>query len=105
MYPLINNLFLSLASLYLLQRAAPGRPLLARLALLPLLALAADYLENAGLIVLLLKYPTQLTAVAETTGLLTATKWVLQGLSLALLAGAAIGAVLARRQPVKPAQP
>jgi hypothetical protein len=104
-YPLINCLFLSLASLYLLQRAAPGQPLLSRLALLPFLALTANYLENAGLIVILLNYPTQLTAIAEITGLLTATKWVLQNLSLALLIGAAVGALLAHRQHANPAQP
>jgi hypothetical protein len=104
-YPLIHSLFFCLASLYFLQRAAPSRPGLARLALIPFLALAADYLENAGLIVLLLNYPTQLGAVAAATSLLTSLKWLLQGLSLALLVVAAIGTLLARRQRATPAQP
>lgn len=104
-YPVVYSLFYSLASLYFLQRAAPGRPGLARLALLPFLALVADTLKNAGLIVLLLNYPAQLTAVAALTSLLTTTKWILQGISLAILAASAVGALLARRQRPNPAQP
>jgi hypothetical protein len=103
-YPLVYSLFFCLTSLYFLQRAAPGRPALARLALIPFLALAADYLENAGLIALLLNYPAQLTGVAIATSLLTSLKWVLQGLSLVLLVVSAIWALLARRQRVTPAQ-
>ncbi len=105
LYPIIYSLFFCLASLYFLQRAAPARPALARLALIPFVALAADYLANAGLVVLLLNYPNQLTAVAAVTSLLTSTKWVLQGLSLALLAGAAIGTLRAHFQRVTPVQP
>ena len=67
-YPLIYSLFFCLASLYFLQRTASNRPALARLALIPFLALAADYLENAGLVALLLNYPTRLSALAEVTG-------------------------------------
>jgi hypothetical protein len=104
-YPVVYSLFFSLASLYFLQRAAPGRPGLARLALLPFLALVADYLENAGLIVLLLSYPTQLPAAAEATSLLTSTKWILQGISLVVIVLSAVGALLARRQRIDPAQP
>jgi hypothetical protein len=104
-YPLIYSLFFCLATLYFLQRAAPSRPALARLALIPFLALAADYLENAGLIVLLLNYPAQLAVVAAATSLLTSLKWVLQGLSLALLAVTALGALLARFQHVAPMPP
>src|SRR5258708_19329741 len=104
-YPLIYSLFFCLASLYFLARAAPSRPGLARLALIPFLALAADYLENAGLIVLLLNYPAQLGAVAAAASLLASLKWLLQGLSLALLVVVTIGALLARRQRVTPAQP
>jgi hypothetical protein len=104
-YPIIYSLFFSLATLYFLQRAAPSRPVLARLALVPFLALLGDYLENAGLLALLLSYPAQSTVLAEITSLLATTKWVLQGLSLALLAASAIGALLARRQPANPVQP
>jgi len=104
-YPIIYCLFFCLASLYFLQRAAPGRPNLARLALIPFLALAADYLENAGLIALLVNYPAQLVAVAEATSLLTTLKWLLQGASLALLAVSAMGTLLARFQRVTPVQP
>src|SRR5438105_4499939 len=104
-YPVIYTLFFCLASLYFLQRAAPGRPALARLALIPFLALVADYLENAGLITLLLNYPAQLLVLAQATSLLTTLKWLLHCLSLALLAASAIGTLLARRQRATPAQP
>ncbi len=104
-YPVIYSLFFSLATLYFLQRAAPGRVALARLALLPFAALVADYLENAGLILLLVTFPTQLPALAAATGLLTTAKWILQGASLVLLGLSAVGAILARRQRVDPAQP
>jgi hypothetical protein len=104
-YPVIYGLFFSLASLYFLQRAAPGRPALARLALLPFLAAVADYLENAGLIVMLLNYPVQLAALAQATSVLTTSKWLLQGISLALLAVSAVGALLARAQPANPTPP
>jgi hypothetical protein len=102
-YPIVYGLFCSLAILYFLQRFATGRPALARLALVPFLAVLVDYLENASLIVLLLTYPQRLTAVAALAGLLTTTKWVLLGLSLVLVAASAAGALLARRQPVDPA--
>jgi hypothetical protein len=104
-YPIIYSLFFSLASLYFLRRAAPARPGLARLALLPFLALLADTLQNAGLIVLLLGYPAQLPAVAVATSLLTSIKWFLQAISLVLLVLSAVGALLARRQRTDPAQP
>jgi hypothetical protein len=102
-YPIIYSLFFSLATLYFLQRAAPARAALARLALLPFAALVADYLENAGLALLLVTFPAQLPAVAAATGLLTTAKWILQGASLVLLGLSAVGA-LARRQRVDPAQ-
>ena len=102
--PIIYSLFFCLASLYFLRRVAPTRPGLARLALIPFLALAADYLENAGLIVLLLNYPNQLTVLAVATSLLTSLKWALQAISLVLLVIAAIGTLRVRFQHVTPAQ-
>ena len=74
------------------------------MALIPFLALAADYLENAGLIILLGNYPTQLSWVAVVASLLTSLKWLLQGASLVVLAFSAAGALLARFQRVTPAQ-
>ncbi len=103
-YPIIYSLFFSLATLYFLGRTARAHGALARLALLPFVALVADYLENAGLIALLLAYPQQLPALAAATGILTTTKWALQGLSLLLLVASAIRALLAR-QRVDPASP
>lgn len=105
LYPIVYSLFFSLATLYFLQRAAPGREALARLALLPFAALLADYLAHAGLILLLLIYPAQLPLLATATGLLTTAKWSLQGASLVLLGASAAGAVLAHWRRVDPAQP
>ena len=105
LYPIIYGLFCSLAILYFRQRWGPAHPALARLALLPFLAVLADYLENAAVIGLLLIYPDRLPPLAVAASLLTSAKWLLQGLSLALVAASAAGALLARRQPMKPAAP
>ncbi len=59
---------------------------------LPLLALAADYLENAGILALLLEYPRRLDVLAGTVGVLTTAKHALYAACVLLaLAGAMVG--------------
>ena len=105
LYPIIYSLFFSLAILFFWERAGGRWPILARLALLPFVGLIADYLENAGLITLLLNYPAQLPTLALLTSLFTSIKWIMAGLSLVALTLSLVAAVITRLQKPDPAQP
>jgi hypothetical protein len=95
--PIVTLLFFSLALSYTLQRAfAPGH-WIQRAPLVALAGAAADLLENAGLIVLLLTYPDRFSALAAATGLMTFVKWLLVFASMGLLL-VAIGALVLRRR-------
>jgi hypothetical protein len=99
LYPLVTLLFYSLALSFLNERAfPPGHAF----QLAPLVAVAGglfDYMENAGVVVLLLTYPQSLTAVAAVTGAVALVKWVLTFATMGLLL-VGIGALaLGRRRP------
>ena len=104
-YPIIYSFFFSLAILFFWQRGGGRWPILARLALLPFAGLLADYLENAGLITLLLNFPAQLPTLALLTSLFTSIKWFLAGLSLLALLLSVASAMLARLQKPNPVLP
>jgi hypothetical protein len=55
------------------------------IAILPLLVLIVDYLENLGILVLMYSYPTKITILALVTSGLTTLKWVLFGICLMIL--------------------
>ena len=99
-YPVAYSLLFGLLITYLFQRGFPGNAALQRLALLPFGAMLADYLENAGIVTLLLSYPSQLTALAQATSFFTTAKWTLVGATLALavvgLAGWAVRKVTSK---------
>ncbi len=84
-YPVVYTLLFSLLLTYLFQRGFPGNAALQRLALLPFGAMLADYLENIGIVTLLLSYPAQLPAVAQAASLFTTLKWLSVGAVLALV--------------------
>jgi hypothetical protein len=99
LYPLVTLLFYSLALSFLNEHAfPPGHAF----QLAPLVAVAGglfDYMENAGVVVLLLTYPQSLTAVAAVTGAVALVKWVLTFATMGLLL-VGIGALaLGRRRP------
>jgi hypothetical protein len=75
-YPILLNLFMTALMAFLFARAfRPGSPM-QRLPLLPYATLLADWGENVCLIVLILAYPTELTALARLASLFTTIKWV-----------------------------
>lgn len=104
-YPVIYSLFFSLTILYFLNRQAAGRPGLLRLALLPFAGLICDFVENAGIVTMLLAYPAQLSLVGTLTGIVTTLKWIFAVLSILSLLYALGTAVMARLNPPRPAQP
>jgi hypothetical protein len=73
-YPGLLGLFLSVTITLVLRNALPAQSNWHKLNLLPLVNLAADYLENILLITLLLNYPVRLNLLATIAGYLTFTK-------------------------------
>lgn len=84
-YPGLLGLFMSVTLSLLLRRIAPAGSTWRYLSLLPLANMAADYLENAMLITLLVAYPTPLDALATIAGVATAIKSVFGLLSFVTL--------------------
>ena len=93
-FPFTYGLFLALGISWGLSRLLPeGSPWLL-LNLAPVLAAAADYAENAGVITLLLTYPARLDFVAWFVSIMYAVKFLFSAISFitffAALAGVAI---------------
>jgi len=90
-YPILYNLFLTALMAFVFARAFPTGSPMQRLPLLPYATLLADYAENICLVVLLLAYPAELTALARLASLFTTIKWAFGITSAALiLIGAAV---------------
>ena len=104
-YPFTYGLFLSLGISWALARVFPGDSPWRLLNIIPVLAAAADYAENAGVIALLLTYPVRLDPVAWFVSSMYSLKFVLSAISfttlLAALAASAVTAALRwqRRSP------
>jgi hypothetical protein len=95
LYPLVYGLMLIALIGWCARRARLGGKALGEkasraLVLLPVAVVAADYLENAGIITLLVRYPDAPFGVAAAVSVLTGVKWSLVGLCLALAAGLAV---------------
>ena len=99
-FPFTYGLFLALAISWALARLLPEGSPWFLLNLAPVLAAAADYCENAGVITLLLTYPAQLDAVAWFVSIMYVVKFVFSAVSygtlVAALAGCAVMLVLRR---------
>jgi hypothetical protein len=99
-FPFTYGLFLALGISWGFSRLLPeGSPWLL-LNLAPLLAAAADYCENAGVITLLLTYPARLDPVAWFVSIMYAVKFTFSALSFIVLFAALAGCAvmsLARR--------
>lgn len=74
--PILMNLFLSLTITLVLRRAFPPDAPVHRLNLLPVVAMAADYLENGAIVALILAYPARLDGVAVAAAAFTAVKFI-----------------------------
>ncbi len=76
-YPVIYSLLLGFG-IYLSWRNP-------RLSLQPLVIMAADYLENTGIIIMLSAWPEQITALAIATSIFTTLKWLMVALSVIII--------------------
>ncbi|MFO7923255.1 MAG: hypothetical protein R6U58_06145 [Bacteroidales bacterium] len=76
-YPVIYSLFLAFSLYRLYQNVL--------LSLSPVLILLSDYIENAGIIIMLLSWPEEMNVIAYTTCFFTSMKWVLAGLIIFLI--------------------
>jgi len=94
-YPLVYGFFFSLLLVLLFRRVAPKQE---ELALFPWRAVLADYLENLGLVILFLTYPTPFSLLAWITAIFTALKWIQLGLAFLALAVGIVLLVLQKRK-------
>jgi hypothetical protein len=87
-YPVVYAPALSLLLAYLARRLAPDRPALQWVAVAPFVGGLADWLENAGLLLVLSRYPDRLDGLVGLLSLMTITKLlVLQGCFLVVPLG------------------
>ena len=86
-YPLITALLFSLIILYTFKRAFPGIEWVQYVSWAPLVAMLADYLENACVVTMLLSYPRQLDGVARLANFFTVAKFDLSPLQLLFIIG------------------
>jgi hypothetical protein len=87
-FPFSYALFLSVAITWILLRILPEDSPWIAANLLPVIAGAADYCENAGVIAMLLTYPTRLDAVAAFTSAMYVIKFTFSAASYCVLLGA-----------------
>ncbi|NHJ13573.1 MAG: hypothetical protein EAX95_07840 [Candidatus Thorarchaeota archaeon] len=85
LFPLAYSFSLVFGTLMELRKAVPERPSLRKLSLLPLLAAVADYLENTIVASQIAVYPNLSEPVVALASFVTATKWLLLGISFALV--------------------
>jgi hypothetical protein len=79
-------LFFGMLMSYVVAKAGYAQSKLRFVALFPFLMGLVDALENICILTLLIIYPTHLTAVADSAGLLTHTKFIMATANLALVA-------------------
>ena len=100
-FPLASALFQGILITMLVRRVFPSRPRWRMLNLLPSGAALLDVTENLVLLVMLLVYPSRLTALAVVTAVVTVLKWTMVGLSfltILILAAGVIYRLLWRRK-------
>lgn len=96
-YPLIYGFMLALI-IGKIHVNAPGLPKkLNCLNLVPIAAACADYLENSGIIVMLLAYPTKISFAAQLASVFGMIKWTLIAISIGII----ILSLLALIMPIK----
>lgn len=96
-FPLIYSLFLATSLSAILSRLFPERSSWQKLSLLGLLAGMVDWLENIGILSLIINYPRELPSLANLTNIFTMTKDGFLLLNLLLLFGGG-GALVVRRR-------
>jgi hypothetical protein len=105
-FPFTYGLFLALGISWAFSRLLPENSPWFLLNLAPVLAAAADYCENAGVITLLLMYPARLDPVAWFVSIMYSLKFLFSAISFITLFGALAGCAVmfllrrTRRSPV-----
>ncbi len=84
-YPVINALFFSSLAIYLFRRVFPLDSFWQKLPLLGLLVMIVDYLENASIVTMLLRYPRRMDMLAQAANLFTVAKFSLSYLELIVI--------------------
>ncbi len=90
-FPLVYTLIYAVTITWLLSRWLPAGSPWMRLNVVPLVAGAADYCENAGVIAMLLSYPAELYGVAAFTAVMSPVKYAFITLSVLIILGAFAG--------------
>ncbi len=90
-YPVIYGLLLAFLIFKLSQKTA--------LAILPIIVLFLDYLENIGIVTLIHYYPQKLTTIATITSLFTSLKWSLVVVSVVVILVLAMKKIIVKKQP------
>jgi len=90
-YPILSALLFSSLTIYTFRRLFPLNSFWQKLPLLGLIVMAVDYLENTGIVVMLLNYPRRLEVVAQAANIFTVTKFALSQIELILMAVGLLG--------------
>lgn len=90
-FPAAYTLFFAVAISWLLTRWLPAESPWMRLNVVPLVAGAADYCENIGVIAVLLAYPAELYGVAAITAVFSPIKFTFIAVSVLLVLAAVAG--------------
>lgn len=85
-FPMAYGPFLFLAILYFIGKAYPHNKGLLLLAILPILGVGVDYMENFSIISIIRSYPNKVS-LAGMIGTITLVKWILAGSSGAAMIG------------------
>jgi hypothetical protein len=75
-YPLVYGFAFALLITFLIRKIAPSNKWMPYLALLPLMGMLFDYLENISILILLSYYPQKIVGVAYFGGVATFCKWI-----------------------------
>lgn len=95
-FPMAYGPFLFLAILYFIGKTYPQKKGLLLLALLPVLGVCVDYIENFSIISIIRSYPNRIS-LASMIGNVTLVKWILSGLSGTAMIGSFILFMLNRK--------
>ncbi len=87
LYPLSTALFFCLLTLYSFRQGFPNHPWTRWLVLIPLAELAVDFLENACVVFMLVRFPTEMPFLAAVSNVFTTLKFALTLPELAFVVG------------------
>lgn len=84
-YPVVYGLFLGALLLLIWRKVLPEKSPWLRLSLIPVVTAVFDYLENINIVLLIRRFPDKADTLANLASFFGAGKWVLFGLSVAVV--------------------